>query len=89
MTRLVLVLLVAVGFALAMAGLRRGWLARARRQRDLVPTIPAVPGHLRADLAPELRGLYVGTTVATRYPAWVNAVRQGRTDIHPRTGTDR
>lgn len=63
MTRLLLVLATVAVFALALWGMRRGWLARGRRQGDLEspPTVPAVLG---APLLEPLAGLYVGSTMA-------------------------
>jgi hypothetical protein len=66
MTRAELVLLFFGLFLLAIAGMWWGWQNRAKRQARL-PELPAVPAELGADLAPELTGLYVGTTVATQW----------------------
>ncbi|MCW2602275.1 MAG: hypothetical protein JWN61_410 [Pseudonocardiales bacterium] len=63
MTRLLLVLATVAFFALALWGMRRGWLARGRRQGDLEsPPIP--PADLGAQLLQPLTGLYVGSTMA-------------------------
>jgi hypothetical protein len=69
-TRPELVLLFIVLFVLAMLGLWSGWRGRARRQSEL-PALPATPPDLGAPQAPELSGLYVGTTVATE---WQNRI---------------
>lgn len=66
MTRWLLVAACVLLFVLALAGMWRGWQRRGRRQ-DWLPELPAVPGNLGAELAPPLSGLYVGTTLATRW----------------------
>jgi hypothetical protein len=66
MTRWLLVAACLLVFVLALAGMRRGWQQRGRRQ-DWLPELPAVPEVLGAELAPALTGLYVGTTAATRW----------------------
>ena len=70
MTRAELVLLFIGLFLLVLAGMWWGWQNRAKRQAGL-PELPAVPIEIGADLAPELTGLYVGTTVATQ---WQNRI---------------
>jgi hypothetical protein len=69
MTRWLLVAACGLLFVLALAGMRRGWQHRGRRQDWLpeLPTIPATPDPLGAELAAPLTGLYVGTTLATRW----------------------
>lgn len=66
MTRLLLVLAVLAVFALALWGMRRGWVARGRRQGAL--EAPATPPLERAELGDQLleplTGLYVGSTMA-------------------------
>jgi hypothetical protein len=63
MTRLLLVLAAIALFALALWGMRRGWLARGRRQGDL-DSPPQPPADLGAMLLGPLTGLYVGSTMA-------------------------
>lgn len=63
MTRLLLVLATLVVFALALWGMRRGWLARGRRQGDL-DAPPRPPADLGPMLLEPLSGLYVGSTMA-------------------------
>jgi hypothetical protein len=63
MTRLLLVLALLAFFALALWGMRRGWLARAARQGDF-DTPPAPPKDLGLELLSPLTGLYVGSTAA-------------------------
>lgn len=66
MIRILLVAACVVAFALALAGMRRGWRQRARRQGAL-PPLPTPPRTRdlvpAADLAPALTGLYIGSTV--------------------------
>ncbi|HEX2903096.1 MAG TPA: transporter [Jatrophihabitans sp.] len=66
MTRLALVLGCIVLFALLLLAMRWGWRNRASRQAAL-PELPTPPGELGTDLVAPLTGLYVGTTVATRW----------------------
>jgi hypothetical protein len=66
MTRFVLVLLCLAMVLLAVAGMRRGWRARARRQAHL-PAPPTVPVDLGAEVLPAVTGLYVGTAFATSW----------------------
>ena len=66
MTRAELVLLFLGLFLLTLAAMWWGWQNRAKRQAGL-PELPAVPNELGVDLAPQLTGLYVGTTVATEW----------------------
>jgi hypothetical protein len=63
------VVLVAL-FALAVAGIRLGWRNRGARQEAL-PELPKVPTDLGMPRAPDLTGLYVGTTVAVE---WQNRI---------------
>lgn len=53
--------------ALAMYGMRRGWLNRARRQAVWLPEFPQAPEGVseEPELLPETTGLYVGTTVGS------------------------
>jgi hypothetical protein len=69
MTRWELVAGFLVLFALALLGMRLGWRHRGQRQAELLELLqlPAVPAELGAELAPELTGLYVGSTLATRW----------------------
>jgi hypothetical protein len=72
-TRLLLVLATVAVFALALWGMRRGWLARGRRQGDLdAPPVP--PAELGPQLLEPLRGLYVGSTMAG---AWQDRIVAG------------
>jgi hypothetical protein len=66
MTRWALVAAFGLLFVLALSGMWLGWRQRGRRQ-DWLPELPDVPAALGADLAAPLSGLYVGSTVATRW----------------------
>lgn len=66
MTRWLLVAACGLLFVLALAGMRRGWQHRGRRQ-DWLPDLPVAPDNPGADLVTPLAGLYVGTTLATRW----------------------
>ena len=65
--RILLTLVVLAVIALGIWGMRRGWLARERRQSDL-PTPPEVPAHVAAEVAAQapavagVPGTYVATT---------------------------
>jgi len=65
-TRWLLVAAFGLLFALGVAGMRWGWLRRGRRQ-DWLPELPSVPATLGSELAAPLSGLYVGSTLATRW----------------------
>ncbi|MEO7261637.1 MAG: transporter [Jatrophihabitantaceae bacterium] len=66
MTRWQLVAVFGLLFALAVTGMRLGWRSRGRRQ-DWLPELPRVPAALGAELAAPLSGLYVGSTLASRW----------------------
>jgi hypothetical protein len=59
--RIVLVLVVLALIALALWGMRRGWVNRARRQQDLPAPDDAAPAG--ADLGDPIEGLFAGTGV--------------------------
>jgi hypothetical protein len=65
-TRAELVALFLGVFVLAMIGMWAGWRRRGQRQSWL-PELPPVPAALGAELATPLSGLYVGSTLATRW----------------------
>jgi hypothetical protein len=69
MIRIGLVALVVVVFALALVGMWLGWNHRGQRQAALLelPTVPEQLGPSSTDLAPELTGLYLGSTTATHW----------------------
>lgn len=66
MIRLLLVLATIVFSGLVLWGMRRGWLARGRRQAHL-ESLPVCPPDLGAQLLEPLRGLYVGSTMASSW----------------------
>lgn len=66
MTRVLLVAACLLLFVLALLGMWLGWRHRGRRQ-DWLPELPPVPAALGSELSPPLTGLYVGTTLATRW----------------------
>jgi hypothetical protein len=73
MTRSLLVLGCVALVVLALAGMRRGWRNRERRQA-ILPPVPAVPGELGVERLPAVTGVYVGTTFAT---SWQDRVVHG------------
>lgn len=66
MTRTLLVLACLVLFAVCLAGMRRGWRNRGRRQ-GAVPALPVPPSDLGPVLLAPMTGLYVGTTTAGQW----------------------
>lgn len=52
----------------------RGWRNRARRQADLIGSLPAMPDYVGPAVIAPARGLYVGSTVA---PNWLERVNAG------------
>jgi hypothetical protein len=86
MTRLLLVLICVALVVLALAGMRRGWRNRLRRQAELAP-LPAVP-ELGELLAPALAGLYVGTAFSSSWQdrvvhAGLGARADSTATLHP------
>jgi hypothetical protein len=65
-----LVLLIAFVIQLMM----RGWRERARRQADLIGTLPSVPETVGSPIVEPTRGVYVGCTLA---PSWHDRVVVG------------
>lgn len=66
MIRVLLVLACVVVFALCLLGMRRGWVNRARRQKDVAPLRPP-PADVGPRLLEPMPGLYVGSTTAGRW----------------------
>lgn len=66
MERLLLTLAVLAVFGLAVWGMRRGWLRKAREQSARYEPFPAVPEDLGSELA-TAKGLYVATTPTGRW----------------------
>ncbi len=64
MERLLWVLALAALAALVFFGMRRGWLARARRQAAELPPFPERPADPGAETLTAATGMYIGTTSA-------------------------
>lgn len=64
MERLLWVLALAALVALVFFGMRRGWLARARRQAAELPPFPEQPADPGAETLTPATGMYIGTTKA-------------------------
>ncbi|MFC7343760.1 transporter [Saccharopolyspora griseoalba] len=85
MERTLWVLAIAALAALVFFGMRRGWLARARRQSAELPAFPTPPAEPGEEALPAETGMYVGTTKADD---WQDRVAVG--DIgHRANGTAR
>jgi hypothetical protein len=61
-----------IGFVIQM--MMRGWRARARRQAELIGTLPPIPETVGAPIVDATRGVYVGCTVA---PSWNERIAVG------------
>ena len=75
----VLALLIAFIIQLMM----RGWRERARRQAELIGTLPPMPEMVGSPIVAPTRGMYVGCTLApgwhdrgSRSAIWVTAARR-------------
>lgn len=66
--------LVAVVIAFVIQLMMRGWRERARRQAELIGTLPPVPEMVGSPIVEPTRGVYVGCTVA---PSWHDRVAVG------------
>ena len=66
--------LVVVAIGVLIRQMLRGWQNRARRQEDLIGTLPVVPDHVGSATIAPTRGLYVGSTVA---PNWLERINAG------------
>lgn len=77
MIRTLLALAAVIVFVLVIVGMRAGWQHRGQRQAGL-PALAPMPAAVGPALAPELRGLYVGTTVAELWQDRVVAHGLGR-----------
>ncbi|SFT06619.1 transporter [Saccharopolyspora flava] len=64
MERTLWVLALAALAALVFFGMRRGWLARARRQEAELPPFPERPADPGAETLAPATGMYIGTTKA-------------------------
>jgi hypothetical protein len=66
--------LVAVVIAFVIQLMMRGWRERARRQAELIGTLPPVPEMVGSPIVEPTRGVYLGCTVA---PSWNDRVAVG------------
>jgi hypothetical protein len=73
-TSLVMAAVVAVLIAFLIRQMLRGWLHRARRQAQLIGTLPSLPDTVGPALIPATKGLYVGSTLA---PSWLDRIAVG------------
>jgi hypothetical protein len=73
MTRVLLVLIVFLFFALCVYGMWHGWQRRARKQAESLPTFPVKPEKLGDEIL-ATTGVYVGTTNAGN---WQDRIQVG------------
>jgi hypothetical protein len=73
-TSLIIAALIAVLIAVLIRQMMRGWLHRARRQAQLIGTLPPMPDTVGPALIPATKGLYVGSTLA---PSWLDRIAAG------------
>jgi hypothetical protein len=73
-TSLIMAVVVAVLIAFLIRQMLRGWLRRARRQAQLIGTLPSLPDTVGPALIPATKGLYVGSTLA---PSWLDRIAVG------------
>ena len=66
--------LVALVIAFVIQLMMRGWRERARRQAELIGTLPPIPEMVGSPIVEPTRGVYVGCTVA---PSWHDRVAVG------------
>jgi len=66
--------LLALVIAFVIQLMMRGWRERARRQAELIGTLPPVPEMVGSPIVEPTRGVYVGCTVAT---SWNDRVAVG------------
>jgi hypothetical protein len=71
---LIMAAVVAMLIAFLIRQMLRGWLHRARRQAQLIGTLPPMPDTVGAALIPATKGLYVGSTLA---PSWLDRIAVG------------
>ncbi|MBV8182002.1 MAG: transporter [Mycobacterium sp.] len=71
---LIMAALLALLIAFVIQLMMRGWRERARRQAELIGTLPPVPETVGSPIVAPTRGLYVGCTVA---PSWNDRVAVG------------
>ncbi|GLZ35927.1 transporter [Lentzea sp. NBRC 105346] len=73
MTRVLLVLIVFLFFALCVYGMWHGWRRRARKQAESLPAFPAKPEQLGDEIL-NATGVYIGTTNAGN---WQDRIQVG------------
>ena len=71
---LIIAALLAVVIAFVIQLMMRGWRARARRQAEMIGTLPPVPETFGSPIVAPTRGVYVGCTLA---PDWHDRVAVG------------
>jgi hypothetical protein len=71
---LIMAALLAAVIAFVIQLMMRGWRARARRQAELIGTLPPVPETFGSPIVEATRGVYVGCTLA---PDWHDRVAVG------------
>jgi hypothetical protein len=71
---LIMAAVVAVLIAFLIRQMMRGWLHRARRQAQLIGTLPSLPDTVGPAVIPAIKGLYVGSTLA---PSWLDRIAVG------------
>jgi hypothetical protein len=71
---LIMAALLAVLIAFIIQLMMRGWRERARRQGEMIGTLPPVPETVGSPIVAATRGVYVGCTIA---PSWHERVAVG------------
>ena len=71
---LIMAALLALLIAFVIQMMMRGWQGRARRQAELIGTLPPVPDTVGSPIVEPTRGVYVGCTLA---PSWHDRVVVG------------
>jgi hypothetical protein len=71
---LIMAAVVAMLIAFLIRQMLRGWLHRARRQAQLIGTLPPMPDTVGPPVIPATKGLYVGSTLA---PSWLDRIAVG------------
>ena len=79
---LIMAAVLAVVIAFVIQLMMRGWRERARRQAELIGTLPPVPETVGSPIVEPTRGMYVGCTLAptgtsgSRPAIWATAARR-------------
>lgn len=71
---LIFAAILAVGIALVIRQMLRGWRHRAERQASIIGQLPPLPDTVGPAVIPGIRGLYVGSTIA---PSWQDRIAVG------------